>query len=74
MPRYFFHVRNHVHTKDTEGTDLPELASAHGEALRDIDDIKRSEFATLDARWDGWSIEVCDDADNVLLIVPFIAN
>jgi hypothetical protein len=74
MPRYFFHVRNHVHTRDTEGTELADVAAARHEALADIEDIKRSEFDNLDGHWDGWSIEVCDEDDLVLLIVPLIGN
>ena len=74
MPRYFFNVRNHVHTRDTEGTELADIAAARREALSDIADIKRSEFDVLDGRWDGWSMEVCDDGDVVLLTVPFIEN
>ena len=74
MPRYFFHVRNHVHSRDTEGTHLADLGAARHEALADIEDIKRSEFDVLDGRWDGWSIEVCDEGDVVLMTVPFIGN
>ena len=74
MPRYFFHVRNHVHTRDTEGTELADLAAARHEALAEIENIKRAKFNLLHGRWDDWSIEVCDEGDVVLLTVPFIEN
>ena len=74
MPRFFFHVRNHVHTKDTVGTELADLSLAHAEALQDIVDIRRTRFGLLDEQWAGWSIEVCDEDDTVLMTVPFISN
>ena len=74
MPRYFFHVRNHVHTRDTEGMELADEAAAHGEALLDIADIKSAEFGLLGGHWHGWSIEICDESGDIILIVPFIAN
>jgi hypothetical protein len=74
MPRFFFHVRNHVHTQDVEGTELADAQAAHREALSDIVDIKAAEFDMLDGQWDGWSIEVCDEAGDLILIVPFTSN
>jgi hypothetical protein len=74
MPRYFFHVRNHVHTKDTVGTEVADLSAARREALSDIADIRRTQFSMLDGHWAGWSIEVCDEDGELLLTVPFISN
>ena len=39
MPRYFFHIRNDVHTDDTEGRELPDLAAAREFALDSARDL-----------------------------------
>jgi len=75
MPRYFFNVLNSGRTDDQEGIVLPDLESARREALRDVEDILRQNFATLDmGRQATWSIEICDEKGTVLLVVPFSAN
>jgi hypothetical protein len=61
--------------KDPEGVDLPDLESARREAYKDMDDLKRQNFETLDtSTWATWSIEICDDQNNVLLVIPFSVN
>ena len=75
MPRYFFHVLNHIRTQDHDGVELPDLKAAISEALKDVTDIKRQHFVTLDNHaWARWSIEICDEAGAVLLVVPFSEN
>ena len=74
MPRYYFNVRNHVHTEDHDGVDLPDLATAKREALKDVADIVKTSSGVIANRWSGWSIEVCDGARKVLLVVPFRSN
>jgi hypothetical protein len=71
---YFFNVKNHICAQDELGTELANLASARAEALKDIVDIKSSRFATLGNHWPEWSIEICDDEGDVLLVVPFSPN
>jgi hypothetical protein len=34
MPRYFFHVKDGFSTKDTEGSELPDIYMAQEEAIR----------------------------------------
>ncbi len=75
MPRYFFNVLNDVRTNDYTGLVLDSLESARREAVKDVQDILRQHYATLDNnKWTTWSIEICDDNGNVLLVVPFVAN
>jgi len=75
MARYFFHVVNSSRAQDREGVELPDLESARREAFKDVEDIKRQNFETLDtSTWATWSIEICDDQDTVLLVVPFTEN
>lgn len=33
MPRYYFHVHNHIQTEDEEGVELPDAAAARDIAL-----------------------------------------
>lgn len=74
MPRYFFNVVNDVKTQDFEGTELFDLAAAQGEAEKDIEEIKRNNLRSMGADWSRWSIEICDAAGTLLLIVPFSRN
>ena len=74
MPKYFFNVRNDVKAQDFEGTDLIDLDTARGEALKDIDEIKENHFRSVGGDWSRWSIEICDPDGELLLVVPFTAN
>jgi hypothetical protein len=75
MPRYFFHVVNSTRAEDLEGIDLPDLESARREAYKDVEDIKRQNFETIDtSTWALWSIEICDRQGTVLLAIPFSEN
>lgn len=74
MPRYFFNVVNDVRAPDFDGVVLPNLQTAKGEAEKDIVDIKESHFKMLSGDWSKWSIEICDQKDAVLLVVPFSSN
>jgi hypothetical protein len=71
---YFFNVKNHVNMHDEVGTELANLEAARTEALKDIVDIKNSQSEALDSHWPEWSIEICDDEGDVLLVVPFSRN
>lgn len=73
MPRYFFNVRNHVDAIDFDGRELPSLEIAIQEAHKDIVDIKSARFETL-GNWPRWSIEICNDKNRLLKIVPFSSN
>ena len=75
MPLYFFNVLNDVRTNDQVGSVLDDLERALVEAQKDIRDILRQHYETLDNnKWTSWSIEICDESGNVLLVVPFVAN
>jgi Domain of unknown function (DUF6894) len=74
MPLYFFNIRNHVDTRDDVGTELTDLEAARVEALKDIVDIMGSRSVALSNHWPEWSIEICDDRQQVLLVVPFSRN
>lgn len=74
MPRYFFNVINDVTTKDVDGTELPNLEVARGEAQKDIAEIKLSHFNSLGPPWSSWTIEICDRDGALLLVVPFSNN
>lgn len=74
MPRYFFNIKNHVPSQDFVGTQLLNLAAARKEALKDIADIMRSKSGAIGIHWPEWSIEICDEDQQVLLVVPFSSN
>jgi hypothetical protein len=74
MPQYFFNIRNHVNTDDYVGLDLVDLEAARVEAEKDIVDIMQSRSTALGNHWPQWSIEICDHARKVLMVVPFSKN
>jgi hypothetical protein len=74
MPRYFFNIRNHVHTEDFTGMELGDLRTARREALKDIVDIMQARSDAVGNRWPQWSIEICGEDRKVLLVVPFSSN
>ena len=75
MPRYFFNVINGTGHQDRDGIELPDLASARIEALKDIEDISRQNFMLIDLETRAtWYIEICDEAGTVLATVPFSSN
>jgi hypothetical protein len=74
MPRYFFNIRNHIHTEDFTGTELGDLRTARREALKDIADIMLARSDAVGNHWPQWSIEICGKDRKVLLVVPFSSN
>ena len=70
MPRYFFHLRNTIHSDDEEGQELPDAAAARDHALdcaRELvcADIKRG-WLNLDHH-----IVVADDSGASLFSLTF---
>lgn len=68
MPLYYFHIRNGCDLeRDPEGMELPDLDSAHAEALivaRElVDAVPEFNKDTL--------IEIVDETGRTLLCVPF---
>jgi hypothetical protein len=70
--RYFFHVREAGHViRDDEGSELPDLAAAQYEAW-----LSARDFALEDVKQGGpvrlREIEIADDKDKVIAIVPVL--
>ena len=51
MPRYFFHVTDGKTYPDTEGSELPNLDVARGEAFRSLGDILKNKNAWQSGEW-----------------------
>lgn len=73
MPRYFFHVGDGFSTKDNEGVELSDIATAQEEAIRLSGELLREMDGNF---WHGtaWSLEVTDEARRVLLTLRFSAE
>jgi hypothetical protein len=71
MPRFYFNVRVGPHViPDTEGTDLASLQEAQAEALLDARSLMSAAILEGDDI-SGRSIEICNEAGDVLFILPF---
>lgn len=70
MPRYFFHLHNHIETPDEEGVALADLAAARDLAEREARSMAAQSVAhgKLDLHH---SIEVTDAAGTTVLRVRF---
>jgi hypothetical protein len=71
MPRFYFHVTRLASSiPDIEGTELLDLAEARAEAVRDARALMSC--AILEGRdISGRSIEICNEAGDVLIRMPF---
>jgi hypothetical protein len=72
MTHYFFNIIDGTRIEDEEGMDLPDLAAARDEAIRNARSIM------ADAIWSGRLpldevIEIADRRGHVLTTVPFKA-
>ena len=70
MPRYFFHLHNDLETRDEEGLELADLASAEAVARREAracaaQNVMQGHLALAHA------IEVTDEAGTRVLLVRF---
>lgn len=71
MPRYYFALSNeHGSIKDTEGTELPNLAAAWREAMEDVKHLRQPRIGGRRS-WAGWAVQVQDQAGVVLFEVAF---
>lgn len=70
MPRYFFHLEDHVFTHDEEGTELPDLRAARLQAAELVGEILKHEASRF---WDmgDWRLVVTDDQQNILFRIDF---
>ena len=70
--RYYFHLRNHAgRSEDEAGMLLPDRESAIRAAFDAARSIMRTptDAAAAEA-WRGWQIEVVDDQDTPVLVLP----
>ena len=73
IPRYFFHVHDGNLTRDSEGTELPEIYAAQEEAIHLSGELLREMGGKF---WDGavWSLNVTDEAGRILFTLRFSAE
>jgi hypothetical protein len=73
MPRYFFHVTDGYSTRDTEGTELPDIYAAQHMAISTSGEILRDMGAKF---WNGtdWTLEVADEHGQTLFVLRFSAE
>ncbi len=64
MPRYFFNVMDGKSYPDTEGTELPDLEAARGEAFRTLGDIIKHKETWQSGEW---QIDIADASGQSLL-------
>jgi len=55
MPRFFFHIDDHIHEIDEEGQELPSAAEARVQAIVYAGSLLRDE---PDLVWDGQKLEI----------------
>ena len=73
MPRFFFHVRDGYDEPDTDGTELPDIYTAQGQAIQMAGELLREMGAKF---WDGteWSMTVANERGEVLFVLRFSAE
>jgi hypothetical protein len=72
MPHFYFHVRAAVLIQDTEGTQLSGPDAAREEAVNSALEIITDGVRAHESRL-HWSIEVADEAGQIIFVVPFAA-
>ena len=72
MPRYFFHVHDHLDIPDKCGVELADMQAVRAEAIRAAGEILRD----LDGAFTGeeWRMEVIDEAGRRVLTLRFSAT
>ena len=70
MPRYFFHIHNHIETHDDVGLELPDLQAARAMALRAARAMMAENLIDGQLWLDHW-IEVEDEAHQQVLAIRF---
>lgn len=73
MPRYFFHVADGKALIDEEGTELPDIYTAQGEAIRMSGEILRETGAKFLNNIE-WRLDVADESGKVLFRLRFSAE
>ena len=71
MARYRFHISDsQIAFLDEDGIDLPTLSAALEEATATAW-VLMYELADEISEWSNWRVEVVDESDSVVLILPF---
>jgi hypothetical protein len=71
MARYYLNIRNGGgYVEDMEGQELPDLAAARLQAIEGVRSVLSEEARQGEIDLSG-SIEIADQAGNILLILPF---
>lgn len=70
VPRYFFHLYNHIVSTDEEGLELPDVEAVRARAIESARetmsrDVKKGEVCL------SHRIEVADEADHRVLTLRF---
>ena len=69
MRCYFHLVNSHETVPDDTGIEVSDLETAQHSALEAIDEI-RDEAIRVGASWQGWRLDVVDQAGSILLSIP----
>jgi hypothetical protein len=72
MSCYRLHLRRgHELQEDLDGIDLPDLDAAYSEAVRVARELRELWNRLPDSVLNGMAIEVADEANQMVLTVPF---
>jgi len=74
MPRYFFHIDDGQMLADADGTDLPDLQSARGEAVSVAGAILKDMNGAFWDQTSAWRMHVTDEAGGLLFTLRFSAD
>lgn len=72
MPRYFFHLYNHLEVRDEEGKQLPDLEAAKAFAIENARDVMTSNIVQGEICL-SHRIEI-EDAQGVLVAVVYFRD
>jgi len=67
MPIYYFCLHDNDDVVDADGTELPDLDSAHEHARRVTRELTFKRAGMLERRWSQWTMSVRDGSGEVLL-------
>jgi hypothetical protein len=72
MPRFYFNFTHESEVfEDSEGAELPDLASVRDQANKAARDVMRTRFARHGPDWSGWWIRVKDETGTEVVAIPF---
>jgi hypothetical protein len=73
VARYFFNIRDGQNIKDTEGTELPDLASVRTEAVEATTEIIKGRLLA-NADDASWIVQVTDEAGFTVMVLALSAS